>query len=277
MGLGTAIVGGVVETGKFLYDVESAVIAHGGDLVTQGTWSGEFTAAWTPTSGLGGAVSEGQGTQAVTGIVTGLPDRIQNAADQIVAQTENGNYYAAGQAFGSGPLTEATAALGALNLATTTTFSAGSFQSTGWTGAGAATTTAAANDVSAAGTAGSEGSVAATAASTGENMAPVQLVRVIQPGETVADLIQEIAQRTYESGGNEHAIVSMENGPRVIMQGGPGGMQFGPDVSRVICHTHPMTTGPSAADFAMLEALGQQSSWIYELFGGGLTKFTRPK
>ena len=104
---------------------------------------------------------------------------------------------------------------------------------------------------------------------------PATPIRIITKGEKVADLIQEVAQRTYSSGGLEYAIVSLKNGRRVIVQGGPAGIHFGDDVRRVILHTHPMTTGPSSLDFRMLKQLGQKSSYIYELFGGGLTKFYR--
>jgi len=43
----------------------------------------------------------------------------------------------------------------------------------------------------------------------------------------------------------------------------------------VIIHTHPSTTGPSHFDFEMLNVLGQRSSYIYELFGGGLIRFSK--
>jgi hypothetical protein len=104
------------------------------------------------------------------------------------------------------------------------------------------------------------------------------VVREIGRGERVADLIQELAGLTYNAGGAEHAIITLKNGQRLIVQGGETGISFetfGDTLRRIILHTHPTTTGPSAADFAMLEQLGQKSSWIYELFGGGLTKFGR--
>ena len=116
--------------------------------------------------------------------------------------------------------------------------------------------------------------VARVAAGEGEVL-PATIVRPISRGERVADLVREAAERTYASGGLEHAIVSLNDGTRAIVQGGSGGIQFGEDVARVILHTHPFTTGPSAADFAMLAQMEQRSSWIYELFGGGLTKFSR--
>jgi hypothetical protein len=102
---------------------------------------------------------------------------------------------------------------------------------------------------------------------------PATTVRTIAKGEKVDDLIRELAQATYESGGVEHAIVSLKNGTRVIVRGGSGGIHLGDDVKRVIGHTHPRTTGPSPEDFDMLRQLGQKHSYIYELFGGGLSRF----
>ncbi len=104
---------------------------------------------------------------------------------------------------------------------------------------------------------------------------PASLVRVISRGERVADLIDEVAGATYQDG-LERAIISTMDGDRLIVQGGAGGMSFeGFDVRRVLLHTHPITTGPSSDDFNMLRTLGQRSSWIYELFGGGLSRFRR--
>lgn len=97
-------------------------------------------------------------------------------------------------------------------------------------------------------------------------------VRQISKGEKWGDLTQEIAQRTYESGGREHAIISLKDGNRLIVQGGPGGMNFpGYDLKRVIAHTHPTSTGPSQIDFDMLKDLNQASSYIRE--GGATNKF----
>jgi hypothetical protein len=109
---------------------------------------------------------------------------------------------------------------------------------------------------------------------TGEIL-PATTVRTITKGEKVDDLIRELAQSTYESEGLEHAIISLKGGGRAIVRGGSGGIQFGDDLKRVLLHTHPVTTGPSAADFRMLEQLGQRHSYIYELFGGSLSRFDR--
>lgn len=106
-----------------------------------------------------------------------------------------------------------------------------------------------------------------------EKILPATTVRQILKHEKVNDLINEVKQLTYESGGLEHAIVSLTGGGRVIMRGGPGGMEFGSEIRRVLLHTHPTTTGPSSLDFLMLKQLRQRHSYIYELFGGGLTRF----
>ncbi len=103
-------------------------------------------------------------------------------------------------------------------------------------------------------------------------------IRIIQKGEKVKDLLHECAQLTFESG-NEHGIVSLLSGERHLVVGGADGINlsetFGDQLRRVILHTHPKPSGPSAVDFTMLESLEQKSSWIYELFGGGLTKYWR--
>jgi hypothetical protein len=107
----------------------------------------------------------------------------------------------------------------------------------------------------------------------GGEILPASIVRPIGRGEKVDGLIRELAEATYESGGLEHAIVSLKDGSRVIVRGGSGGIALGGDVRRVIIHAHPRTTGPPPADFDMLRKLGQPHSYIYELFGGGLSRF----
>jgi hypothetical protein len=77
----------------------------------------------------------------------------------------------------------------------------------------------------------------------GGKILPASTLRTIRKGEKVDDLVRELAQATYESGGLEHAIVSLRNGTRIIVRGGSGGIELGDDVKRVIMHTHPRTTG----------------------------------
>jgi hypothetical protein len=107
----------------------------------------------------------------------------------------------------------------------------------------------------------------------GGDILPATVVRRIRKGEKIDDLIRELAQATYESGGLEHAVVSLKDGTRVVVRGGSGGIQFGDDIKRVIGHTHPSPTGPSPSDFDMLLQLGQRHSYIYELFASGLSRF----
>ena len=107
----------------------------------------------------------------------------------------------------------------------------------------------------------------------GGDALPAHTVRLIQKGEKVDALLDEVVRLTFQSGGLEHAIVSFKDGSRAIVRGGPGGIIFDDRIKRIILHTHPTPTGPSAADFEMLRRLGQRSSFLYELFGGGLTKF----
>jgi len=84
---------------------------------------------------------------------------------------------------------------------------------------------------------------------------PAATIRMIGKGEKVSDLIREIAQATYSSGGIEHAIVVLKNGMRCIVKGGPGGVSFDGNVRRILIHTHPATTGPSHLDFRLLSRI----------------------
>jgi RHS repeat-associated protein len=106
--------------------------------------------------------------------------------------------------------------------------------------------------------------------------APATIVRVIRPGEKIADIVAEGKALTFTTG-NEHALVILANGERVIVSGGPTGIDLSAlNVRRLIGHSHPYhlaPTGPSPADFAALEALGQRSSYLLE--HGALTKFSR--
>jgi RHS repeat-associated protein len=104
--------------------------------------------------------------------------------------------------------------------------------------------------------------------------APATIVRAIRPGEKIADIVAEGKSLTFATG-NEHALVSLANGERVIVSGGPTGIDLSAlNIRRLIGHSHPYhlaPTGPSAADFAALKALGQRSSYLLE--HGTLTKF----
>jgi len=110
----------------------------------------------------------------------------------------------------------------------------------------------------------------------GEEVGTVKVVRTISKGEKVGALLNELKVLTHESGGLEHAIVTLKNGDRLIVSGSGAGINFGSmssQLRRIMIHTHPSTTGASTADRKALQALGQRRSWLYEFFGGGLSKF----
>jgi hypothetical protein len=102
----------------------------------------------------------------------------------------------------------------------------------------------------------------------------MRIVRIIQRGETVADLVHEGKVQTYMTG-NEHAAVKLGTGERALVAGGPGGIAFAPgQVTKIFGHTHPTIAGPSGEDFTSLDALGQSQQTVYH--GGQVTKI-RPK
>ena len=102
------------------------------------------------------------------------------------------------------------------------------------------------------------------------------IVRIVAKGEKIVDIVQELKQLTYSSG-NEHALVKLVSGERVIFADHSTGMRWAAgEITRLIIHSHPYHTpppGPSNFDFAALEFLGQPSSWLLE--HGSLTKFWR--
>jgi hypothetical protein len=113
------------------------------------------------------------------------------------------------------------------------------------------------------------------ASGAGGEVGDMAVVRTVVRGEKIADILNEGKVLTFETG-NEHALVRLGDGSRAIVSGGPGGIRLGEEVVTVFGHTHPYglpPTGPSAADFQMLENLDQFSSWLLE--HGQLTKFHR--
>jgi hypothetical protein len=77
-----------------------------------------------------------------------------------------------------------------------------------------------------------------TLGSGGVGTAPAQIVRTIGKGEKVADIIAEGKALTYATG-NEHALISLTTGQRVIVSGGQGGIDLsGMAVRRVLGHSH---------------------------------------
>jgi hypothetical protein len=91
----------------------------------------------------------------------------------------------------------------------------------------------------------------------------------VSRGEGFRELVREAATRTYVTG-NEVALLSLQSGRRILVEGGPGGIAnleaFA--VRRIIFHTHPMSARgaseliASQADKAALTVLGQTRSYI---------------
>ena len=106
--------------------------------------------------------------------------------------------------------------------------------------------------------------------------AEMTVVRTIGRGEKIADIINEAKGLTFGTG-NEHALVRLANGERALVSGGEGGINFAESqITRLYGHTHPFqfnATGPSMADRAAVQSLGQRSSWLLE--HGQLFKFGR--
>jgi hypothetical protein len=110
------------------------------------------------------------------------------------------------------------------------------------------------------------------ASSTGHEAKSMKIERKIERGEKVEDLINEAKARTFQTG-NEHAVVTLANGERVLVSGGPGGINFeAGSISRIFGHTHPTNALPSAADAAALRALGQSKQYV---FHGGQVSVVR--
>lgn len=110
----------------------------------------------------------------------------------------------------------------------------------------------------------------------GEGAQPLTVVRTISRGERVANIIEEMKSLTYTTG-NEHALVTLADGSRAIVSGGPGGITFAEgQITRLFAHSHPYQlppTGPSGADINALRVLRQRSSYLLE--HGRLYRFSR--
>jgi len=102
----------------------------------------------------------------------------------------------------------------------------------------------------------------------------MQQVRIIQHGEKISDIVNEAKSLTFITG-NEHALVTLANGSRALVSGGPGGISFNKGwVSRIFGHTHPTNAPPSAADAQALTQLGQSKQYVLH---GGEVSVVRPK
>jgi RHS repeat-associated protein len=112
------------------------------------------------------------------------------------------------------------------------------------------------------------------ASGVGDDYAPMQVLRVIQRGEKIADIMNEAKAYTFSTG-NEAALVKLSSGERALVSGGSGGIDLGEGaVTRLFGHTHPYdapSLGPSSYDIQAIKLLGQRSSYILER--GQLIKF----
>ncbi len=110
--------------------------------------------------------------------------------------------------------------------------------------------------------------------SAGGNSARMSVVRTIAKGEKIDDLMNDLKGLTFTTG-NEHAVVTLANGERAIVSGGPGGITFEQGQIRTLFgHTHPTSAPPSSADAKALTQLGQSKQYV--LHGGEITT-VRPK
>lgn len=97
------------------------------------------------------------------------------------------------------------------------------------------------------------------------------VLREIAHGEKIKDIVSQVSS-LREATGLEYAVVSRTNGTRALVYGGRGGIDFTNfPLRRILGHSHPLGyPTPSAADFHLLESLGQRSSWLLE---EGLIRF----
>jgi RHS repeat-associated protein len=105
----------------------------------------------------------------------------------------------------------------------------------------------------------------------GEYVSAMNVVREINKGEKIAEIVSAAQSRTFATG-VEHAVVtlgpnSISPGTRVLVSGGQNGISFGAgQISRIFGHTHPYATGISAADRSALGILGQSKQYVFEGF-----------
>jgi hypothetical protein len=112
----------------------------------------------------------------------------------------------------------------------------------------------------------------------GSDVRAMRLIRVIQKGEKISDIINEAKALTSGYGlDQEIALVKLPNGQRALVTGGRDGIHFGQNqITRIYGHTHPYGygyTGPSQADREALVLLNQKSSYLID--NGTLEKFYR--
>lgn len=124
-------------------------------------------------------------------------------------------------------------------------------------------------------------------------------IRWVLPHESMEDLVQEAKALTFEHY-CEFALLMLQDGRRVLVRGGTFGIDLdrsvpndpygrppeclyvdveeaSEQVSELVFHTHPKPTGPSDDDLMVMKLLGQDRSWLYELFGPAEGTLIRPK
>jgi len=78
-----------------------------------------------------------------------------------------------------------------------------------------------------------------------------------------------------KAAGNEHALVTLANGQRALVSGGPGGIIFQEgEITTLFGHTHPTSDPPSSADASALKSLNQSKQYVLH---GGVRTVVRPK
>lgn len=103
----------------------------------------------------------------------------------------------------------------------------------------------------------------------GGEVADMAVVRTISKGEKIADIIAEVKGLTWDTA-NEHAVVTLANGDRAIVSGGPGGIHFAEgQVSRIWGHVHPDPSLPSIPDLTTIRRLGNSQQTVISMGRGG--------
>ena len=121
---------------------------------------------------------------------------------------------------------------------------------------------------------------------------PAEFVRTVQHGESLESLIEESKALAWTSNA-EHAILKLSSKERIIVRGGPDGIEFllnaeetqvfvtmrglRLQVVRIYFHTHPRVTGPSDDDLKVLRILSQSRSYIFEIGGDRRGTLIRPR
>lgn len=104
-------------------------------------------------------------------------------------------------------------------------------------------------------------------------VALMEMVRLIEKGEKIDDIVNEAKGLTFTTG-NEHAVVKLTGGSRALVSGGLHGIDFGDKITRVFGHTHPTSSLPSCVDVAALKKLKQSKQYV---FHGGLISIVRAR